>query len=168
MRADFKLADLLADGDLINFGDLDPQVNAVLQQGVAAYWDDRPQAEKLFRQALEMAPQELAIYFCLYKIHTYQGQLDEGLEAAKAGIREAARQTNLPQDWWTWKPEERDWTQLGAIRFALYTLKAMAFIHLRREELAQSRALLDLIKALDPGDSVGRTVIEALASRLGA
>jgi tetratricopeptide (TPR) repeat protein len=168
MRDDFKLADLLADGDLINFGDLDPQVNAILQQGVAAYWDDRPKAEVLFRQALEVAPQELAIYFCLYKIHTYQGQLDEGLAAAKAGVSEAARQANLAQDWWSWTPEERDWTELGVIRFALYTLKAMAFIHLRREEPAESRRLLDHIKRLDPKDSVGRAVIEALAARLGA
>ena len=168
MEHAFKLADLLADGDLINFCDVPPEINAILQQGVAAYWDDRPSAEILFRQALEMGPTQLSTYFCLYKIHTYQGQLQQGMEMALAGLAEAARQANLPQDWWSWQPNERDWTALGPVRFALYTLKALSFIQLRRENLPEARRLLNHLKVLDPADSVGRGVIEALADRLEA
>ena len=75
--------------DSINFGDLPDAINALLQQGVAAYRRDFKTADALFRQALEAAPQELPTYFCLYKIHTYQGNLDEARAAAQAGLVEA-------------------------------------------------------------------------------
>lgn len=42
-------------GDLIDFGDLQPAVNALLQQGVAAYRTSKTEGEALFRMALELA-----------------------------------------------------------------------------------------------------------------
>jgi hypothetical protein len=48
---------------------------------------------------LEAAPTELPTYFCLYKIHTYQGHLDQALAIAERGLREAARQAGWPLDW---------------------------------------------------------------------
>lgn len=163
-----KMADLLADGDLIDFGPLPDDVNALLQQGVAAYYDDRPAADAVFRRALELGPQCLPVYYCLYKIHTYQRNLEQAKEAAQAGIREAARQANLPPDWHDWHPGDNDWNARGATRFALYTLKAQAFIELRREDLAAARALLDRLALLDPADEVGGSVVDAMARRLEA
>ncbi|MDO9708933.1 hypothetical protein [Paracraurococcus lichenis] len=161
------MADLLAEGDLINFGPLPEAVNGLLQRGVAAYYDDRPAADALFREALRLAPGALPTYLCLYKIHTYQRNLDAALAAAHAGLAEAARQSGLPPDWRDWTPAQVTVPAEGALRFALYTLKATAFIHLRREEPAEARALLDRLALLDPTDQVGGSVIEALARGLG-
>jgi len=77
------MIDLLPNTDVINFGEVSDAVNALLQQGVIAYRRDRQRADELFRQALATAPAELPVYFCLYKIHTYQGNLDEAEAAAE-------------------------------------------------------------------------------------
>jgi hypothetical protein len=84
-------ADLPAEGEPINFGALPEAIDSLLQQGVIAYRRDKPRADRLFRQALAAAPDALPIYFCLYKIHTYQGNLDEARTMAETGLTAAAR-----------------------------------------------------------------------------
>ncbi len=151
--------------DAINFGDLPKTINTLLQKGVAAYRRDFAAADALFREALKAAPEELPTYFCLYKIHTYQGNLDEARAVAQAGLKEAARQAGWPDDWrlWTLRQEVSD----GAGRFALYTLKALAFIHLRRDERQQAKEMLDALRVLDPTGAVGWPVVAELAAGLG-
>ncbi|MGB5086048.1 MAG: hypothetical protein WBO09_15945, partial [Methylocystis silviterrae] len=61
---------VLAMEKLIDFGALPADIDNLLQRGVAAYRSDRAEADRLFRAALEMGPQHLPLYFCLYKIHT--------------------------------------------------------------------------------------------------
>lgn len=157
--------DPLAREKLIDFGELPPAIDALLQQGVATYRRDRDAAERLFRAALAAGPQHLPLYFCLYKIHTYQGSLDAALAAAQAGLREAALQAGWPDDFRAWSPSP------GAVegpgRFALYTLKALAFIHLRRDERAQAQLALVHLERLDPSGSIGWPVVAALADGLG-
>ena len=99
------------EADPINFGQLPDAIDALLQRGVAAYRYDRRRAEALFRQALAAAPQELPIYFCLYKIHAYQGHLDEARTAAENGLREAARQAGWPLDWRHWRKAANEMAQ---------------------------------------------------------
>jgi tetratricopeptide (TPR) repeat protein len=156
------MTDPLAEPDLIDFGALPADINALLQQGVAAYRNDKARADQLFRQALEAAPAQLPIYFCLYKIHTYQGHLGQALEAAESGLREAARQAEWPLDWRQWRPEAV--LPDGAGRFALYTLKALAFIHLRQGQPEQTDEMITALRWLDPTGAVGWPVIEALAA----
>jgi hypothetical protein len=156
--------DPLSGGEPINFGSVPEAIDALLQQGVIAYRRDKPRADFLFRQALAAAPESLPVYFCLYKIHTYQGSLDEARAMAEAGLREAARQAGWSEDWRTWAPEPR--VPDGPARFALYTLKALAFIHLRRDETAEARVILDHLARLDPTGAVGWPVIAALADGL--
>jgi hypothetical protein len=148
----------------INFGDIDPAVDALLQRGVAAYRRDRSLADRLFREALAAAPQELPVYLCLYKIHTYQGSLDEALHIAERGLQEAARQAGYGPDWRDWQPHAG--MTDGPGRFALYTLKALAFIHLRRDERASADSILGVLARLDPEGHVGWPVIAALAQGL--
>ena len=100
------------------------------------------------------------LFRSLYKIHTYAGDLDAARDVAEAGYREAARQANLSPDWRLWDPAELNLD--GPARFALYTLKALAFIHLRRDERDASRALLDGLARLDPTDAVGASVVDAI------
>lgn len=152
--------------DLVSFGDIPAAVNDMLQKGVAAYRRDRAAADRLFRQALAAAPQQLPIYFCLYKIHTYQGNLDAALAAAEAGLQEAARQAGWSADWHECTPQPT--IADGPGRFALYTLKALAFIHLRRDERGQALHILAHLSRLDPAGTVGWPVIAALADGLAA
>jgi hypothetical protein len=51
----------------------------------------------------------------------------------------------------------------GPGRFALYTLKALAFIHLRRNDRDQANKLLAALRRLDPTGAVGWPVVAALA-----
>jgi len=60
------------------------------------------------------------------------------------------------------QPEALD----GPGRFALYTLKALAFISLRRDEQDRARDILKALKGLDPAGQVGWPVIAALADGL--
>ena len=159
------MAELLREGEVINFGELPEEIDSLLQQGVAAYRHDRSRADHLFRQALATAPKELPIYFCLYKIHTYQGNLDEAQSAAENGLREAARQAGWPLDWRQWRPQAV--LPDGAGRFALYTLKALAFIHLRQNDPQGAGEMLDMLKQLDPAGAVGWPVVAALAEGIG-
>lgn len=148
--------------ETINFGDLPPAIDELLQQGVVAYRRNFAEAEKLFREALAAAPEELPTYYCLYKIHTYHGNLDEARAAALTGMKKAARQVGWSEDWREWTPpgEIPD----GAGRFALYTLKALAFIHLRRDEKDKAEEILAALRVLDPTGAVGWPVIAELAA----
>jgi hypothetical protein len=159
------MTELLREPDAINFGELPEEIDGLLQQGVAAYRHDRSRADRLFRQALAAAPKELPIYFCLYKIHTYQGNLDEAQLAAENGLKEAARQAGWPLDWRQWRPQAV--LPDGAGRFALYTLKALAFIHLRQDNPQQAGEMLDALRQLDPAGAVGWPVVAALAEGVG-
>jgi hypothetical protein len=155
------MKDLFSNSDAINFGDLPDTINDLLQQGVAAYRHDHALADRLFRQAMVAAPEQLPVYFCLYKIHTYQGNLNMAVTAAEDGLGVAARQAG-------WSPNWRDWSVQsvipdGAGRFALYTLKALAFIRLRRSERTQALEILDALRKLDPAGVVGWPVVAALA-----
>ncbi len=147
-------------GDAVNFGDLPEAIDTLLQRGVIAYRTDPALADSLFREALAADPRQLPVYYCLYKIHTYRGRLDEALAAARAGLAEAARQAGWSADCWEWRPQP---TPEGPGRFALYTLKALAFIHLRRDELEEARKLLNILSHADPSGAVGWPVVAALA-----
>lgn len=159
------MTDLLAERDTINFGDLPEEIDALLQQGVAVYRHDRAKADRLFRRALAAAPTQLPTYFCLYKIHTYQGHLDEAQKAAESGLREAARQAGWDADWRQWQAEAI--VPDGPGRFALYTLKALAFIHLRRDDQHLANQMLAALRRLDPAGAVGWPVVAALAEGVG-
>jgi tetratricopeptide (TPR) repeat protein len=155
------MGDFFSGADEINFGDVPDAVNALLQQGVIAYRRDAHEADRLFRKALEADPSSLPTYYCLYKIHTYQGDLDKALEAATRGLMVAAGQAGWDVDWRAWRPSDAPPDSAG--RFALYTLKALAFIHLRRNERRQALELLAALQRLDPSGAVGWPVVAALA-----
>ncbi|MGJ5178365.1 tetratricopeptide repeat protein [Bradyrhizobium oligotrophicum] len=161
-----QMLELVSEPDTINFGNLPEEIDALLQQGVAAYRRDHARADRLFRQALAAAPHELPTYFCLYKIHTYQGHLDEAKAVAEQGLAEAARQAGWSCEWRQWVPH--DPLPDGAGRFALYTLKALSFIHLRKNDPDSAAEMLAALRRLDPTGAVGWPVVAALADGLGS
>ncbi len=158
------MATLLTESDGINFGELPPDIDALLQDGVASYRRDPIEADRIFRQALAAAPAQLPVYFCLYKIHTYRGNLDDAEVIAEEGLREAASQAGWDRDWRNWPAQAVPPDSPG--RFALYTLKALAFIHLKKNNLQQAQARLAALKRLDPSGAVGWPVVAALAEAL--
>lgn len=152
--------------DLIDFGAAPPEVNDLLQHGVFLYRQNRAAAEARFHEALALDPTTLAAYFCLYKIHAYQGRLDEALRIAEAGLAEAARQATLPAAWSRWAPEDFALAAPTPARFALYTLKAIAFVRLRRGEPDEARRAIDKLRELEPTGDVGGAVVADLARAL--
>jgi hypothetical protein len=154
----------ITNNDLIDFGDVLPEVNEILQRGVSLYRHDPEGADRAFREALALRPEALPTYLCLYKIHTYQSNLDEALAIAHAGLAEAARQAGLDPDWRLWRLGQISADVNSPAHFGLYTLKALAFIHLRRDENAMSRLYLDKIAELGAMETVGGSVIAALAA----
>lgn len=154
--------DIFREAEGVDFGPLPGPVDMLLQQGAVAYRSDHLRADRLFRQALDLAPQALAAYLCLYKIHTDMGNLDVAREAALDGLREAARQAGWPTDPALW-PKDQSHAE-GAGRFALFTLKALSFIELGRGDHAAATRLLAILAAVDPAGSVGWPEIAALAA----
>ena len=56
-----------------------------------------------------------------------------------------------------------DWADVqGAAHFYLFTLKALAYLRLRRGDLAEAGAVLDTLARLDPDDGVGAAVTRSL------
>jgi hypothetical protein len=156
------MSELISTPEAINFGDLPGPIDALLQAGVAAYRHDRARADQLFRAALAADPAQLPTYFCLYKIHTYQGHLDAALAAAEGGLKEAAAQAGWPADWRAWRPAPV--LPDGPGRFALYTLKALAFIRLRQDRREAAVEILDALRRLDPAGAVGWPVVAELCA----
>jgi hypothetical protein len=153
--------DIFREAEGVDFGPLPGPVDTLLQQGVVAYRSDRLRADRLFRQALDIAPQALAAHLCLYKIHTYMGNLEVAKTAALDGLREAARQAGWPADPALWPRDQSNAD--GAARFALFTLKALSFIELKRGDRVAADRMLGILASVDPAGSVGWPVIAALA-----
>ncbi|MGR8980069.1 MAG: hypothetical protein ACU84H_08275 [Gammaproteobacteria bacterium] len=147
---------------------LTESVNQLLQAGVAASHADKAQAEALFKQAQQLDRSCLQTYFALYKFYFYQGRLKEAEREAIAALEEASRQGNFPCDCRRLARQPTQWDMYaGEISlFYLYTLKALAFIKLRRGHDAEARVILALMPVLDPEDRCGASVIMALAEAL--
>ena len=134
---------------------------ALLQRGMALHRSDPAGAELLFGIARSQAPCSLPLYRALVKFYNRECQFDAAYDMAALGMREAARLGQLPPDWRNWT---LDMLNGKAASFALLTLKAMAFIELRRGNTPASVEILEQLRLLDPGDGVGSSVVAALAA----
>lgn len=148
--------------------DMPQAVNALLQQAVVASRNDKTRAEKLFKQAYQLDTACLQTYFALYKFYFYQARLSEAESFVLAGLAEAARQGGFPADYRRLFQERGRWDLYAdeVCLFYLYTLKALAFIKLRQQQMEQGRNILAAIQVLDPEDRAGASVIMALAEAL--
>ena len=79
-------------------------------------------------------------------------------------LAEAGRQAGISADCLSITPATADWyNSEGALRFYLFTMKALAFILLRQERQVESEVILNKLAELDPEDQVGSSVIRQLA-----
>jgi len=145
-------------------GALPPGVADWLAQGVAAYGNTE-RAEFLLCTAQALAPDCLPVYFALYKFYFYKRMLPQAEEVALSALDIAARQGAFSPDWTQLDAHSADWRRVDAPQhFYLFTLKALAFIRLRRGQSEDSHAILAKLQELDPLDTVGGSVIRDLAA----
>lgn len=145
-------------------GALPPGVADWLAQAVASY-PNTERAEFLLCTAQALAPECLPVYFALYKFYFYKKRLEQAEQAALAGMSNAARLGGFEPEWHKLTPRSADWQGgTGAAHFYLFTLKALAFIHLRTNRAASCQAMLDKLAEIDPGDQVGACVIRDFAA----
>ena len=145
--------------------DLPPEVNALLQSAAAS--PREAASAELLRQAARLAPEALAVDVARYKYHCYRGELEEAERLVLGALEKAAAQGGFEADWRRLDapPTGRDEPEHPA-RYYLYSLKALAFVRLRREEAAGAREALTALHRLDPEDLVGAQVVEAILERL--
>ena len=149
----------IRESDGIDFGETPPEVNEILQQGVLLSRQNPAAADAKFRAALALDPSALATYFCLYKIHAYGASRRRARDRRGRACGGRAGQAALPRDWPCWTPEDLAKAAEGPARFALYTLKAIAFIQLRRGARRDAEKRLAKLAELGASDGIGAGVV---------
>lgn len=140
-------------------------VNALLQEA-AGSTDNFAHAEKLLLQAKQQAPDQLPVYTALYKLYFYNGQTDKAEDVVFLSLTKAAKQGGFHFDWTQVQPHA-DWASPDSPgRAYLYSLKALAFIRLRQDNLTGANGILENLRRLDPPDVIGADVVRALAASL--
>jgi hypothetical protein len=141
-------------------GDVPPQVKSLVEQARTAETPERALA--LLWTAQVCAPNCPSLYYLLYKFHATHADFEQAEMAALKGLEVAADQAHLPDDWRIVTADMGDFMSPGPARFWLFTLKALAFIRLRKLDTASARAYLGKVQELDPQGGSGSGVIEAL------
>jgi hypothetical protein len=146
-----------------------PATHSRLQYAVAARHRDNSEAESVLWEARAEDPTCLPVYFALYKFYANSKKLDRAERAARLALAEAARQAGMPVDWETLSrdPHRHALYASEAGLFYLFSLKALAFIKLRRQHLEEARAILSHLSRLDPEDRSGGSVVRGLAEGVG-
>ncbi len=141
-------------------------VNNLLQAAVAASSVDQARAENLFLQAQTLDSQCLQTYFALYKFYFFQKRLIDAERIVIAALEESARQGRFPSDYRRLVLDRQKWNLYAneITLFYLYSLKALAFIKLRRGDDISAQLVLSHLQQLDPKDLSGASVIMDLAA----
>jgi len=145
--------------------DMPPQIDAVLQEAVVFHENEPKRAEQLLQQALDLAPGRLEVYVAFYKFYFYKNRISEAEAIALKALDAAAEQGGFSADWSCLSADAMQWhPATDAQRFFLYTMKALAFINLRKGNPMLADSMLTKLAELDPKDQVGASVIRDLAS----
>lgn len=145
-------------------GDVPACAGGLLEEAMSVY-TDTARAEALLQRAQREAPEALPVYFSLYKFYFYKGRLDLAERAARQALAAAARQGGFPGDFAVLTAETADWNRHdGPEHFFLFSLKALAFIRLRRGDKADCERILAKLAELDGADTVGASVIGSIAA----
>lgn len=147
-------------------GNLNESVATILEEAMGSYADTGT-AERLLQKALSEAPTALPVYFSMYKFYFYKGQLEAAEKIVRIALKTAAEQGEFPEDWHDLSASTLDWNLHDTpAHFYLFTLKALAFIRLRRGDQQECESILQKIRELDRSDSVGASVISAMSAGL--
>ncbi len=115
----------------------------------------------------KLIPQRLEISVALYKMYAYSNRFDASLELVHQVLTSAEEQGGFPPDWQILDSSSANWREArGAVRFYLYSMKAMGLVLLRKGEVDKAFDVLKKLCDLDPEDQVGGSVVYAMAERL--
>jgi len=142
-----------------------PTTNNRLQYAVAARHRDNSDAENVLWEARGEDPACLPVYFALYKFYANSNKLDRAERAVRLALAESSRQAGVHADWEKLSQdlERGNLYASEAGLFYLFSLKALAFIKLRRQHWDEAKTILRHLARLDPEDRSGGSVVQSLA-----
>lgn len=144
-------------------GETAPEVSELLERAMQSYADTQL-AETLLWQAQQKAPDALPVYYSLYKFYFYKRDLENAELSARMALQAAAKTGGFDADMLALHPDSADWEDYAsAAHFYLFSLKALAFILLRRGIRNEAALIIDKLIELDPHDSVGASVVRSIA-----
>jgi uncharacterized protein with von Willebrand factor type A (vWA) domain len=154
-------------GNPVQFGfGIAPEVDAHLQRA-ALLVSHREASLEALRDAYDKAPDQVETLIALFKLLFYQGETAKAQSLVQEVLIKAAEQGGFTHDWTQLDCQSAVWSEpRGPGRLYLYSLKALAFIRLRQDELALARDILSALQRIDPHDLVGATVIRDLLNGL--
>jgi hypothetical protein len=159
-----KVLEPAGDATVLFGGEASPVITQLLQEAAAVY-QQTSRAEAILWSAQAIDPACLPVYFALYKFYFYKFRLEDAEKVAIMGLNTAAQQGGFSAEWSHLTLTSANWSSTdGPQHFYLFTLKALAFIHLRLGKREASLVILKKIQELDPTDTVGSSVIRDLAN----
>lgn len=150
-------------GNSVQFGfGIAPGADAHLQR--AAQLVSRREASlAALQDAYAEAPDQVETLIAMFKLLFYQGETEQAELLVQEALAKAAAQGGFPADWRQLQRESADWADLRSPgRLYLYSLKALAFVRLRQDDLTQAREILQAMRRIDPEDQVGADVLRDL------
>ena len=130
-------------------------------------YDDKDRSEGLLRQAFDLDPEVLDTYVVFYKFYFYHRLLSEADQWIQLALDKSASQGGFERDWNKLTINDAKWDDVeGPERIFLYSMKAMAFIGMKRGDFNTPGVVLAQLAALDPGDQVGWSVVLQMFERV--
>ncbi len=137
-------------------GGLSPEVEALITQ--AGLLREHPQeALPLLERARAAAPRHPVPLIALYRFYFYGHQLAQARAMGEDAL--AIARTALGPDFGDVPPTDDAARHDAAVRFYLFTLKGLAYLNLRLNDLDEARLMLGELRRLDPSDHVGGAVL---------
>lgn len=144
---------------------LPPAAEAALREA-GLHRSDESRTMAALMRASAAAPDHPAVLIAFYRHHFYGHRLALARGVARRALVVAATALGLPSVWREIPPRPLPGARYEpASRFLLFTLKGYAYLSLRLDDPVEARDALELLKALDPGDYVGASVLEAVRQR---
>jgi len=154
--------DLAAFADGAIGGGLSPQVNALISQaGLLRHLPQ--QALPLLEQARAAAPTHPAPLIALYRFYFYGHQLAQARAVGEDAL--AIARTALGPNFGDVPPGDEATQGHAAVRFYLFTLKGLAYLNMRLNDMDEAQLMLSELRRLDPKDHVGGALLFHVLTR---
>lgn len=128
---------------------------------------DKENSEKLLVQAFDLDPDVLDTYVVFYKFYFYHRLLSEADQWIHLALEKSASQGGFDSNWEGLTIADAQWDDAeGPERIFLYSLKAKAFIGMKRGDFSTPGTVLEKLAYLDPGDQVGWSVVLQMFERV--
>ncbi|MCB2017341.1 MAG: hypothetical protein KDF54_07500 [Hydrogenophaga sp.] len=143
-------------------GALPPEVEALIAR--AGNLRGQPEeALALLMRARALAPKHPVPIIAVYRFHFYGHALAQARSAGEDAL--AVARTALGPDFGDVPPSDEAVRGDAAVRFYLFTLKGLAYLNLRLNELEEARLMLGELRRLDPKDHLGGGLLSHVLAR---